>query len=192
MFMPDSARELGPVRQGANALPGSFMPVFWNMRLFNQIGTMGILCDPSHPALAEFPSESHSDWQWADILGMFSAAESFRRAGAGADYCDELFRDTGDVAGRSKAFILNETPAEFRPIIQVIDNYERNAKLGAVFETRVGPGKLLVCGIDLDTDIDRRPAARQLRTSLLHYAGGNEFAPEYELPEELIIRLLEN
>jgi len=26
--------------------------------------TMGILCDPANPALAEFPTEFHSNWQW--------------------------------------------------------------------------------------------------------------------------------
>lgn len=42
------------------------MPAFWNMRLFNQVGTLGILCDPAHPAFDGFPTEAHSDWQWAD------------------------------------------------------------------------------------------------------------------------------
>ena len=28
---------------------------------------MGVLCDPGHPALAHFPTERHSDWQWWDL-----------------------------------------------------------------------------------------------------------------------------
>ena len=96
----------------------------------------------------------------------------------------------GDVQNRSKAFILTETPPDYRPILQVIDNQERNAKLGSIFETRVGPGKLLVCGIDLDTDLAKRPAARQLRKSLLDYCASNKFAPTHELPESLLTRLL--
>ena len=28
---------------------------------------MGILCDPAHPALADFPTESHTNWQWWDL-----------------------------------------------------------------------------------------------------------------------------
>ena len=91
---------------------------------------------------------------------------------------------------RSKAIILNETPPDFRPIVQVIDNQERNVKLGAIFETRAGPGKLLVCALDLDTDLAKRPAARQLRRSLLDYAAGDKFAPAHELPVELLERLL--
>jgi len=75
-------------------------------------------------------------------------------------YGESLRRAAGDVTTRSKAIILNETPADFRPIVQVIDNQERNVKLGAIFETRVGAGKLLVCALDLDTDLAKRPAAQ--------------------------------
>ena len=186
----DAVRFLPSAQPGRNAIPGCFMPVFWNARLFNQIGTLGILCDPKHPALAEFPTENHSDWQWADLLGSFSAAYSFRVAGAPADYCDDFFRAVGDVTNRSKAIILDETPADFRPIVQAIDNADRNSKLGVIFETRVGKGKLLVCAMDLDTDAAKRPAARQLRRSLLDYAASDKFAPRHELSEALLVRLL--
>lgn len=189
-YGPESVRALPPVRPGRNAIPGSFMPTFWNLQLFNQIGTLGILCDPRHPALAEFPTDRHSDWQWADLLGNFSAGTSFDTAGAPESVGANMRRAAGDVPNRSKAFILNETPADFRPIVQVIDNHERNAKLGSLFETRVGPGSLLVCGLDLDTDLPKRPAAQQLRRSLLNYAAGREFAPAHELPVGLLERLL--
>jgi hypothetical protein len=191
-FGPESVRALPIAEKGRNAIPGSFMPAFWNLQLFNQIGTLGILCNPHHPALAEFPTEDHSDWQWADLLGNFSAANSFSTAGAPESYGESLRRAAGDVTTRSKAMILDETPANFRPIVQVIDNQERNVKLGAIFETRVGAGKLLVCALDLDTDLAKRPAARQLRRSLLDYAAGDKFAPADELPFELLERLLLN
>jgi hypothetical protein len=54
----------------------------------------------------------------------------------------------------------------------------------------VGPGKLLVCALDLDTDLNKRPAAQQLRTSLLEYAASDKFAPIHELPADLLERLL--
>ncbi len=91
---------------------------------------------------------------------------------------------------RSKAIILNETPYGFRPIVQVIDNYDRNAKLGVIFETRVGKGRLLVCAMDLEKDSDNRPEARQMEQSLLNYMAGNKFSPKYELPVKLLKRLL--
>lgn len=47
---------------------GRFVPVFWSPVHFpDQPSTMGILCDPSHPALADFPTESHTNWQWWDL-----------------------------------------------------------------------------------------------------------------------------
>lgn len=91
---------------------------------------------------------------------------------------------------RSKSIILDETPADYKPIVQVIDNYERNSKLGIIFETTVGKGKLLICALDLDTDADSRPAARQLRNSLLQYVSGKNFNPAFELPTDLLDRLL--
>jgi hypothetical protein len=160
------------------------MPAFWDMRLFNQIGSLSILCDPKHPALDGFPTESYSDWQWADLLGRFTAQTSYGIAG------DSQQQEWGDQFDRSKSIILNETPADYHPIIQVIDNYERNYKLGLLFETRVGKGKLLICALDLDTDSEKRPAARQLKASLLNYASGGQFNPSHELPIDLLERVL--
>ncbi len=60
----------------------------------------------------------------------------------------------------SRPIILDATPAGYRPIVQVIDNFTRNHKLGLIFETRVGKGKLLVCAIDLLSlqELPRGPA----------------------------------
>jgi hypothetical protein len=191
-WMPNDAMRLYPPAQpGSNAIPGSFMPAFWSMRLFNQPGTLGILCDPSHPALAQFPTEQHGDWQWADLLGRQTAAYSFLVAHAPYEcYQDIEKRMGGDITERSKAIMLDDTPPAFRPIVQVIDNYDRNMKLGVIFEARVGQGRLLICAMDLNTDLASRPAARQLRTSLLDYARSDRFQPVYELSEELLNRLL--
>ncbi|MFI5194586.1 MAG: glycoside hydrolase family 2 TIM barrel-domain containing protein, partial [Chitinophagales bacterium] len=184
MLGPDSIRQFPSVTKGKSAIPGSFMPAFWNMRLFNQIGTLGILCDPKHAALSDFPTASHSDWQWADILGRFTARDSYEIAG------EQKKHDWGDVSDRSKCIILNETPADFHPIVQMIDNYERNYKLGLVFETRVGEGRLLICALDLDTDAGNRPAARQLKNCLLNYAAGPSFNPSHELTVDFLDRIL--
>ncbi|MCF3111924.1 glycoside hydrolase family 2 [Niabella sp. CC-SYL272] len=61
LFNPDTA-EL----KGVN---GRFAPVFWSPVHFpDQPGTMGILCNPRHPALQHFPTAFHSDWQWWDLI----------------------------------------------------------------------------------------------------------------------------
>ncbi len=139
-------------RKGAHLLPTRFLPVFWSDGFFNnQPGTMGILCDPSHPALAEFPTESHADWQYWEL------------------------------SEGSHAFILDDTPPSFRPVVQVIDDFHRNHKLGAVVEAAVGKGKLLAVSFDLSTNLDQRPVARQLLRSLLDYAAGEKFQPRQSL-----------
>ena len=181
---PDDVRLFPPVTKGRSAIPGSFMPAFWSMRLFNQIGTLGILCDPAHPALKGFPTEEFCDWQWADLLGRYTAQTSYKIAGDGSEH------EWDDRFNRSKSIILNETPANYRPIVQMIDNYERNYKLGIIFETKVGKGKLLICALDLETDSKNRPAARQLKSSLLNYVGGDQFNPAFELPMEFLERIL--
>ena len=136
-----------------HALPGKFIPVFWSPVWFphQKPNTMGILCDPKHPALAAFPTDFYSNWQWWDILN------------------------------ESKALILDETPASFRPIVQVIDNFVRNQKLGSLFEARVGKGRLLVCAMDLQRNVEKRPAARQLLTGLYAYAASPAFDPAVSL-----------
>ena len=88
----------------------------------------------------------------------------------------------------SNLFILDETPGAYRPILQVIDNFQRNHKLGVVFESRVGKGRLLVCGLELP-EITKEPAARQLLASLYAYAGSAAFQPKQELGREVLEKL---
>jgi hypothetical protein len=147
--------------QTRSTMPMRFLPVFWSLSWFpKQPGHPGIFCEPSHPALAAFPTSQGSDFQW------------------------------WDVTENSAAFILNDTPAGYRPIVQVIDDYHRNHKLGAVFETRVGPGKLLVSAFDLVNGLATRPAARQLRRSLLEYMAGPGFDPQTTLSAATLNGLL--
>jgi hypothetical protein len=140
-----------------------FEPIFWNRYMFNTQGrqTLGLLCDPRHPALAHFPTEFFQDWQWKDIV---SAA---------------------------RGILMDDLPKSVRPIVQVIDDWNTNRKLGLVFECRVGPGKLLLCAADLDRNLEQRPAARQLRQSLVAYAGSTPFDPKVEVTKEDLKKTLE-
>lgn len=134
------------------ATPGQFLPAFWSpVWMPNQKpNTMGLLCDPQHPLFAQFPTAGHSDWQWQDLMQ------------------------------HSRLFNLDELPAACRPMVQVIDNFARNRKLGLVFESRVGRGQLLVCGFDLPA-LGQEPAARQFLASLYAYVGSAAFKPTLEL-----------
>lgn len=58
-----------PKKESLKGLEGKFLPVFWSPVHFkNQAGTMGLHVDPKHPALAHFPTEMNSDWQWWSLV----------------------------------------------------------------------------------------------------------------------------
>jgi hypothetical protein len=77
---------------------------------------------------------------------------------------------------------LDRLPRPLQPIVQPIDDWNRNYKLGLVFECRVGRGRLMFCSADIETSLDTRPAARRLRRSLLEYMSGSRFQPRVAVP----------
>ncbi|MBX7257721.1 MAG: hypothetical protein K1Y02_15275, partial [Candidatus Hydrogenedentes bacterium] len=108
----------------------AFEPIFWNTQWFpGQSRQLGILCDPRHPAFASFPNDGYTDWQWWDLLN------------------------------KSQVMRLDDLPSDYRPLVQVIDDWNKNRKLGAIFEGRVGAGRILVCSLDIWNGLDQRPAA---------------------------------
>jgi len=142
-------------------VPPGFTSIFWNTAWTARQPphTLGLLCDPKHPALAAFPTEFHSNWQWWDLVT------------------------------KSRFLILDEFPPALRPIVQVIDDWTTNRRLGLIFEAKVSKGKLLFCSIDLRTDLDNRPVARQMLRSLLDYMQTAAFNPPHELAPDLISTL---
>jgi hypothetical protein len=85
--------------------------------------------------------------------------------------------------------ILDDLPPELRPIVQVIDDWFTNRRLGLVFEGRLNGGKLLVCSIDLESNLDKRPVARQMLKSLLEYVDSPAFRPTNDLDVEILHNL---
>lgn len=72
------------------------------------------------------------------------------------------------------------------PVIQSIDSYESNQKLGIAFETKVGKGNLFVLNLNVIKDIDKRPASQQLLYSVYQYVSSEQFKPTMILqPHEL-------
>jgi hypothetical protein len=139
-----------------------FSSIFWNTAWTRKQAphTLGIYCDPAHPALAAFPNEGHSDYQWWDVVAYSSAMQ------------------------------LDDFPASFRPVVHLIDDWFTNRKLGILFETKVGSGKLMVCSVDLSKDMDKRPAARQFKRSIEQYMVSDRFNPSDEIDMNLIRGLL--
>ena len=145
----------GRVRRGAEVAIG-FSSIFWNTSWTRKQAphTLGLLCNPAHPLFAAFPTEASSNYQWQDIVS------------------------------HSQTVILNDLPKSLRPLIQPIDDWFTNRRLSLAFEGRVGKGKLMVCSDDLETDLAKRPSARQLKYSLLQYMNSNRFKPANELSVE--------
>ena len=147
---------------------GLFIPDYWNYRMFKSIsennnkpvspGTMSILTNPGHPLFSDFPTEFHTNWQWWPIIR------------------------------NSRPFILDKAPKDYFPLVQVVDNFERNHKLGLIFEFAVGKGKLLVCMSDLKS-VQVKPEARQLYSSILKYMSSGKFNPSQNLSVDELIAL---
>lgn len=83
------------------------------------------------------------------------------------------------VVKESRPMILDHLDG-YRPVIQVIDNIERNHRLGLVFEFSVGKGRLLVCCSDLEKAAVY-PEGRQFYKAVLDYMRSEAFAPATKL-----------
>ena len=76
----------------------------------------------------------------------------------------------------------------YKPIVQVIDNVERNHRLGLLFEFAVGNGSLLVCCSDLESTLEY-PEGRQFYKAVLDYMRSDEFHPTVALRPDRLVRL---
>ena len=71
-------------------------------------------------------------------------------------------------------------------MVWAIDDWNRNYKLGVIFECAVGDGKLLVSAIDVTKPHDSNPVARQPQYSLLNYMASDCFQPHITVsPEQM-------
>lgn len=152
---------LNPDTSNIIGVDGRFTSVFWSPVHFpDQPGTMGILCNPKHPALSYFPTEFYSNWQWWDLVT------------------------------HSKTMIIDSLPENLHPIVRTIDNFFKNRKMATVIEAKVGKGKLILCSMDITHDLNERMEARQFKFSLLKYAGSESFHPKVQISEQQLTRIL--
>lgn len=141
-----------------------FSSIFWNTSWTKgqKPHTLGILCNPGHPALAHFPTEYHSNWQWWDAMS------------------------------HGASIVLDDFSPALKPIVRVIDDWNENRRTALVFEVSVGRGKLLIAGIDLTDNLENRPEARQILYSLRQYMTGESFNPEISVDFAQIQALFTN
>lgn len=141
-----------------------FSSIFWNTAWTNGQAphTLGILCNPDHPAFKSFPTDYYSNWQWWDAMS------------------------------NSNAIVYNNVSSQINPIVRVIDDWFENRPLALLFEVKVGKGKLLVSGIDLISQNGNRPEAKQLLFSLKEYMSGDLFNPNIEADIDKLKNLFVN
>lgn len=140
----------------------SWRPLYWSASFFpgQSIETLGLLIDQSHPAFNDFPTENFGSWNWYRLC---EGAHGFK---------------------------LADFPPDFSPIIQPVSDFHYSERLGSLFETKMGKGKLLVCGYNISPDRDSVLPIRQLRYSLLNYMNSDEFNPGFELDRTHLLELL--
>lgn len=163
ILTPDSATV------ASTSLSPLFQTDYWNYRMFLSIcqsvgripspGTLGLLIDDTHPAFEYFPTDSHTDWQWFDIVA------------------------------NSRPLIIDRLPSTVDPIIEPIDNVDRNYRLAMMLECNVGKGKLLIVMVDLDK-ASSTPEGRWFRYSLEKYVASKRFKPSLSLTPRQLSDLL--
>jgi len=138
-----------------------FTPIFWNTSWFKMRAphTTGILVNPNHRVFRDFPTDYHSDLQWWELVNG------------------------------AQVMLLTEFPLGFQPLVQSIDTWFLNRKIGMLFEANVGKGKLMMCSADLRNNLDTRIVARQLLHSILNYMNSDYFRPQYKVDVERVREL---
>lgn len=142
---------------------GLFTSDYWSFSMFKRIsenakkpvspGTLGYLIHNEHPLFKEFPTDFHSDWQWWAITR------------------------------NARPLIMDNLSSPISPIVEAIDNVERNHKLAVMFECKVGKGKLFVCMSDLINHQNYKEC-NQLYGAICRYVSSKEFNPADELSVE--------
>lgn len=141
--------------QAGGSIPIGFSSIFWNTSWTRGQAphTLGILCNPRHPALALFPTDYYCDYQWWDAMSHSGAIE------------------------------YAKISSKLSPIVRVIDDWFTARPLGLVFEMKVGEGRLLLTSIDMWSDMEHRHETRQLLRSLYHYMTSKDFHPSVSVNE---------
>ena len=150
-----------PSYKRTDGLEGKFVPVFWSPVHFpKQAGTMGLLCDPYHPALQHFPTDMHSDWQWWTLVKNSRVAilDSFPQVTPIIESVDNFTNN------RRLASVFEAQCSKGSLIVSTMDLLSENTK--------------------------DKPEVKQLLFSLLQYMNSTSFRPTGKIEEEALHTLL--
>ncbi|MBQ0057924.1 MAG: beta-glucuronidase [Bacteroidales bacterium] len=136
-----------------------YLPVFWNTSWFKMRPphTTGAYIDQQHPLFAHgFPTDSWTNINWWELV--------------------------------NKAQVMNllELPKDYQSPIQPIDTWHVSRKLGMMVEANVLNGRLLITTIDIESDLDSRLVARQMRNAIIDYMHSDDFRPSLTLDVETV------
>ncbi|MBQ0073326.1 MAG: beta-glucuronidase [Prevotella sp.] len=139
-----------------------FLPVFWNTSWFKMRPphTTGLFIEQEHPVFSTFPTDSHSDLQWWELVNNAPVMQ------------------------------FTDFPKDFQPIVQSIDTWFVSRKIGMLFEARVGKGRLMMTTMDLSKDLEHRLVASNLRSCILGYMQQDDkFQPKWTIDQARIADL---
>jgi len=135
-----------------------YQPAFWNTSWFKMRPphTTGVFINNYHPVFNDFVTESWGNMQWWELIN------------------------------RAQTMLLTDFPKGFQPIVQPIDTWFINRKLGMLFEANVGNGKLMMTSMDLTNKPEDRPVAKLLYTSIVKYMISDKFRPDNTVQLQVI------
>lgn len=84
---------------------------------------------------------------------------------------------------------LMEFPKDYQSPIQPIDTWHVSRKLGMLVEANVLNGRLLMTTIDIDSNLDERHVARQMRKAIIDYMESEDFCPSTHIEPQVITHL---
>jgi len=148
----------GKVRLGSDVVQ-HYLPVFWNTSWFKMRPphTTGAYIDKTHPLFRHgFPTDDWTNLNWWELLN------------------------------RAQVMNLMELPKSYQSPVQPIDTWHISRKLGMIVEANVLGGKLLMTTMDIDTDLDHRLVARQMRRAVISYMSSDDFQPAVTLEPQVI------
>ena len=150
----------GEIKYGKDVVQ-YYSPVFWNTSWFKMRPphTTGLLIDNNHPVFNNFVTESWGNMQWWELVN------------------------------RAQTMLLTDFPKGFHPIVEPIDTWFINRKLGMLIEAKVGKGTLMMTSIDLKNKLEERPVAERLYASIIKYMESDKFQPANVVPMQNIADL---
>ena len=115
-----------------------------------------------HPAMNKFPHEGFAGWQFRPLMNGTV--------------------QWTNLNGDSEAVCFATDAVPFDPIFEAVSSHKNVIKRAALFEYRVGKGRLMVSGLTFDGDV----GATYMKNLLFDYMRSEEFAPKHTVTPDAL------